>query len=96
MAKTPEGRIKELVDAVLKSSGAWYFKPVSNGMGVHGIPDYVGIHRGRGFTIETKRPGGCLTMLQERQTKLIEAAGGKWFLCDGDLTEITEWLNESP
>lgn len=39
---TPEGRVKKLCKEWYKIAKGWCFAPVSNGMGVHGIPDYVG------------------------------------------------------
>ncbi len=38
---TPEGKTKSLVDRLLKKRRAWFFKPVSNGYGSHGVPDYI-------------------------------------------------------
>lgn len=38
---TPEGKVKQKVKAILKKQGCWYFLPVSNGMGKHGIPDVI-------------------------------------------------------
>jgi len=64
---TPEGRVKEMIKRTLDGLGwkragsdnpmlvpAWYYMPVSNGMGVHGIPDFNGIYYGIGFGIEAK------------------------------------------
>lgn len=38
---TPEGKVKKMVDKYLAKATAWFFKPVSNGLGKHGIPDYI-------------------------------------------------------
>ena len=69
MAKSPEGKVKDIVRKTLKKFGVWLFAPVSNGMGVHGIPDYVccvpvvitqdmvGKRLGVFVGIETKAPG---------------------------------------
>ena len=64
---TPEGRIKKMIRDTLDSLGwkragsdnpmlvpAWYFMPVSNGMGVHGISDFVGCYHGICFMMEPK------------------------------------------
>ena len=100
---TAEGLVKQKVDAFLKSIGAWYFKPVSNGLGAHGIPDYIGIYKGRGFAIETKKPGrrneknrGC-SALQVMQMDRIKDAGGLAFVVDGeeDLREVEEALDRT-
>lgn len=68
MASTPEGRVKAMIKADLDKRGfrragsdnpmlipAWYFMPVSNGMGVHGIPDFLGCYYGTAFGIEAKK-----------------------------------------
>ena len=41
MATTPEGKVKRKVKEYLKSIGAWYYMPVSNGMGRSGCPDIL-------------------------------------------------------
>lgn len=75
---TPEGKVKKKVKALLKEHGAWSFAPVSGGMGVHGIPDYIACHRGVFLGIECKAPGksGHVTALQKMQLAAIEKAGG--------------------
>jgi hypothetical protein len=87
---TPEGKVKSLIDTFLKRIGAWYFKPVSNGLGAHGVPDYVCCYKGLFFTIEAKAPGrrgekhrGC-SGLQVMQMEKIRAAGGLAFVVDGE------------
>jgi hypothetical protein len=69
MASTPEGKVKDAVKAALESLGVrslsrptrvtcldigTYYMPVSNGMGTHGIPDFVCSVRGKSLYIETK------------------------------------------
>ena len=76
MASTPEGRVKAAIEKWLKSNGfvkaghlpdgvglisGWYYMPVAMPMGVHGIPDFCGIWRGRPFYIEAKAPGKTAT-----------------------------------
>ena len=91
---TDEGRVKKQVKDLLTKYKAWYFMPVSNGFGVHGIPDFVGCYKERFFGIETKKAGGKPTALQLRQKELIEAAYGKWFLVSDEdsLREVEKWL----
>ena len=91
---TPEGRIKEIVRKVLKEYGVWFYSPVSNGMGVHGIPDFVGVYRGRSVMIETKAPGKKPTPRQEMQIAAIRKAGGTVFVIDGDCCLLVNWLKE--
>lgn len=41
--QTPEGRVKDAIKKALKNHhpDSFFFLPVSNGMGRHGIPDFV-------------------------------------------------------
>lgn len=91
---TPEGKVKEAVKAVLKTHGVWYFMPVSNGFGKHGIPDFVCCVKGQFFTVETKAPGKKPTPLQDHQMNDIRKAGGKVFVIDGDTCLLVTWLGE--
>ena len=38
---TPEGRVKSKLKKYLKDKGILYFMPVSNGMGTHGVSDFI-------------------------------------------------------
>jgi hypothetical protein len=77
MAKTPEGKVKDAVKAVLNAyTPVWYFMPVSGGYGVHGIPDFVCCVAGRYLVIECKAGRGRPTALQLLQLNGIRGAGG--------------------
>lgn len=78
MADTPEKKVKQQVKRWLTQRDAWYFMPVSNGMGVHGVPDIIACIYGRFVGIECKAPGkrGNTTPNQARQIRLINRAGG--------------------
>ena len=76
MAKGPEARIKRIVKEHLERAGAWFFMPFMAGAGHAGVPDFVGIHRGRGFGIECKAGKRKPTALQERELQRITAAEG--------------------
>jgi hypothetical protein len=71
----------------------WFFMPVSNGMGVHGIPDFLGEYKGRFFAIETKTPGNNPTPLQQHQIHAIHISGGLAVVvrdrCDIEVLNIT-------
>ena len=66
---TPEGKVKAQIKKYLKTLKAYWFLPVSNGMGAHGIPDIiacvptvitqdmVGKEFGLFVGIEVKKPG---------------------------------------
>lgn len=98
-----EGAVKDKVKKLLKRYEPllWYYMPVSNGMGVMGIPDFVCCYDGMFMCIETKRPGrrgeanGGLSALQVRVRRLIETAGGKYFVVDDDISlkGVEEWLS---
>ena len=98
---TPEGKVKSKVDQVLKHFGAYYHKPVVNGMGKPSL-DYVCCYRGRFFSIETKAPGKDLTTRQEVTKSEMESAGGAVFKvsCKEELEVVIEWIqgvgNDSP
>lgn len=93
---TPEGKVKAAVRRVLNAAGIWSFSPVSNGMGRHGIPDFVackptlitadmvGTWIGEFIGIETKAPGkrGNVSALQLECHNEIQAARGKVFVVD--------------
>lgn len=90
---TPEAKTKTSIKRLLVKYGAWYFMPVSNGFGKHGIPDFIICHRGKFCAVEAKAPGGKPTALQEVQMALIDGTGGKTFVVDGDVSELEAWLN---
>jgi hypothetical protein len=75
---TPEGKVKSAVKKLLISLDAWYYMPVSNGMGVAGIPDFIVCWHGWFIAIECKAPGkeNTLTANQARQIKAINDAQG--------------------
>lgn len=92
MARTPEGKVKDDVKKFLKARGAWYFMPVSNGMGQVGIPDIICCYKGFFVAIETKAPGkkSQVTENQKRVMDAIrDATGLAWVVDDAaDLDEI--------
>lgn len=75
---TPEGRVKAAIKTFLKTTDAWWYMPVQNGMGVTGIPDFILCVRGRFVGIECKAPGkeNTVTVNQQRQIERIQAAQG--------------------
>lgn len=88
---TPEGKVKKDVQKYLTGLGVWFagkpapklvvgwmYMPVSNGMGVSGIPDFCGILMARPTYIETKAPGKVsgTTENQKARHAEIRAAGG--------------------
>ena len=84
MASTPEGKVKDACKKYLKSIGAWFFMPVSNGMGQVGIPDIIICYRGLFVAIETKAPGkrNQTTANQDRVIEAIQKADGFAWVVD--------------
>ena len=106
---TGEGRVKDALKKYLTSIGlipasqaplatqantGWFFMPVSNGMGVSGIPDFIGVYKGRFFAVETKVEKKNPTALQQHQINAINLTGGAAFVMrgEGDLEEIKAWV----
>jgi hypothetical protein len=91
MAKTPEGKVKDDIKAWLKARGIWFFMPVSNGFGMHGIPDFICCWGGRFLAIEAKAPGkrANTSTLQDMQIVGIHKAGGAAIVVD-DVSQLTQ------
>jgi len=95
MAKTPEGRVKASVKKELDAVEAYYAMPVSNGMGRHGILDFLVCHRGRFIVIEAKAGKGKTTALQKHEIdKIVRAGGIALVINEHNLDELREILNE--
>lgn len=93
---TPEGKVKAVVKKLLEQHGAWYFMPVSGGFGRAGVPDFVGVHCGLFFAVETKAAGGKTTRLQDIEMRKITEAGGTCFVVEGveGTKELQLWLEQ--
>ena len=108
MAKTPEGKVKDQIKAWLEARGfwragadkpdvvrGWYYMPVNNGMGVSGIPDFIGsaLHSdglgGFPFAIEAKAPGNTPSPHQEDRIAEMRAAGWLVLVID-DVNKLTQ------
>lgn len=103
---TPEGRVKTDIKKELDVRGfwragtpeperviGWYYMPVSNGMGVHGIPDFVCCYTGKSFFIEAKAPKGECTANQLQRHAEIRAAGGVVLVID-NIETLKAYLDE--
>lgn len=73
---TPESKVKMAVKRLLEMHKVWYFLPVSNGMGRHGIPDVLCCVNSFFLAIECKAGKGKTTALQDREIEAIKSAGG--------------------
>lgn len=95
MASTPEGKIKNKLDKMLKYERVWFYSPQAGPFGRAGVPDRVAIVNGRFIGIEckadrTKKP----TALQLKCMKEIEMAGGKCFVVydDETINQVREFI----
>lgn len=91
---TPEGKVKKAVKDYLKGIGAWYYMPVSNGMGRVGCPDILACYNGKFIAIETKAPGKRknVTPNQQREIDEITHANGLALVVD-DVEQVKEAIN---
>ena len=76
MAKTPEGKVKDKVVAVLKDEAVYYFFPATHGFGRSGVPDIVCCVNGRFLGIECKAGTNKPTALQVREIESIRRNNG--------------------
>lgn len=76
MAQTPEKKVKQAVESVLKSEEVYYFFPATGGYGRSGVPDIVACVNGLFFAIECKANGGKPTALQVRELEAIRRHNG--------------------
>lgn len=106
---TPEGTVKDAVKKVLHTMGfiragqrkdlrpspvtGWYYMPTQNGLGVHGIPDFILCWRGRFLSIETKAPGKEPTDNQTDRGEEIQLAQGIWLVVD-DVRTLVAFFNK--
>lgn len=92
---TPEAKVKQRVRKILDRIGAYYFLPVSNGMGVMGVFDIVCCINTIFVGIECKSDAKKKpTPLQTRNAERAKQAGAVVFLAHIDnLTELEDTLN---
>lgn len=107
---TPEGEVKKMIKERLEARGlipagkavkatkehtGKFHMPVSNGMGVHGIPDFYGHYRGWFFEIEAKVLGKEPTPLQRHQLNATARTGGAAFAVDSPeaMDAVERWMD---
>ena len=96
MAKqTPEGRVKARITKLLEAHGAYFFLPVSNGMGSMGIPDILACLKGRFIGIEAKAGNNKPTDLQTLNLKRIDEAGGLALVINEENLNQLEFILEA-
>jgi hypothetical protein len=97
MMSSPESRVKTQIKRLLVQRGIWYFMPVSRGMGMHGIPDFICCWQGRFLAIEAKAAGlrSNVSPLQKRALASIEDHGGLAIIVD-DIEQLEALLGGTP
>jgi len=78
---TEESKVKAKVKQVLKRYNCWADWPVPSGYGKSTL-DCIGCAGGYFFAIETKKPGGKLTALQQITIDMMRRANGTVFVID--------------
>ena len=90
---TPEGRVKELVMAVLMEFGVYYFMPRGTAFGRAGVPDFVCCHKGKFIAIETKAGKNRCTPLQIReQEEILAHVGASLIINETNMPELRRVL----
>ena len=95
MGMTPEGKVKKAVKEYLKSIGAWYYMPVTNGMGRVGCPDILVCYKGLFMAFETKAPGKIknVTANQQHEITDIQRVNGLALVVD-DVEQVKEAIRD--
>jgi len=73
----PEARLSKKIMQAWRDRGAFCFKVWGSAHQMNGVPDIVGVYRGRFIACETKMPGNEPSRIQQHRIKQIEAAGGR-------------------
>jgi hypothetical protein len=91
MKPQSEAEITAGIRRLLASLGVWHWKHWSGPMTYpRGISDILGIWKGRFLAIEIKRPGGQLTVEQQRFLDRVKIEGGVSFVARSVDDVITE------
>jgi len=95
MATTPEGKVKKKIKEYLVTTGAWYYMPVSNGMGRVGCPDILVCYKGYFLAFEVKSPGKIAntTANQDREIAGINNAKGVAIVVDS-VEQVMEVIDD--
>lgn len=90
---TNEDKVKAKVKAILDrlKPECWYFMPIP--MWHRGVPDFVGVYRGKFFTIETKSGKNIPTALQKLcMAEIVGASGQCIVINEKNITELEHWM----
>lgn len=73
----PEAKLSKKIMQAWRAKGAFCFKVWGSAHQMSGVPDIVGVFKGRFVACETKMPGNEPSRIQQHRIKQIEAAGGR-------------------
>jgi hypothetical protein len=86
-----EKEITLAIRQLLKTFGIFHWKVWGGPMSVKGVPDILGIYKGRMIGIEVKTPRGIVSPEQERFIRRINEEGGLAFIAR-DVQTVIEKL----
>jgi Holliday junction resolvase len=88
--------VKNIVKALDKHFPGFYFKTHGGLFQAIGLPDIIGLHKGRFIGIEVKVPGkeDTLTLKQEQVLRKISMAGGISFMATTPKQVLTNLKEE--
>ena len=94
----PEALVKKQIAARLNSlkPSVWFFCPAMGAFGFSGVPDFVGVYKGKFFAIEAKADGKNPTKLQEMCMSMIIAAGGHSMVIRGPYVKPVAGKGQDP
>lgn len=96
---TPHSKLCADIAKLLKGLGpeCWFNRPVSQGYGRRGIPDFIGHYNGHAFAIEAKVKPDFVRSWQRRELEAFRKAGGRAYVVhgveDGQLLVDKEWAD---
>lgn len=73
----PESRLVQKIKLELTNRGAFVFKIHGSAFMMTGLPDLIGVHKGRFIAVEAKMPGNKPSPAQLRIHTKIRDAGGR-------------------
>lgn len=87
---TPEARVKQKVETILKNNNVWFCYPVANVFTRYGIPDILACVKGRFLAIECKAGNNRPTSRQEYEHARIRESGGIVLVINEDNIDLVE------
>ena len=88
-----EAEITKEIRYYLNTMNIWHYKNWSGPMSPRGIPDIIGIYRGKFLAVEIKKPRGKLTELQQIFLDRVKNEGGL-SVCVHSCEELADFLEK--